>query len=113
MRSASTPNTARRITSSAIARVRSASFIGLPSGQPTMLWRVAATIASSYSRMRSPWNGGSSNLRWRMCSGPVSTITELGPITEAIGEEPAAEGATSGGAVNTLLTALGSLTTTS
>ena len=30
-----------------------------------------------------------------MCSGPVSVITELGPITEAIGESPAAEGATS------------------
>ena len=48
-----------------------------------------------------------------MCSGPVSTITELGPITGAIGEAPAADGATSGGAVNTALTASGSLSITS
>ena len=31
-------------------------------------------------------NGGSSSLRWRMCSGPVSTSTELGPMTGATGE---------------------------
>jgi hypothetical protein len=47
-----------------------------------------------------------------MCSGPVNTITELGPITGATGEVPAAEGAFSGGAVNTCLTASGSLTIT-
>ncbi len=78
-----------------------------------MSFLVASTITSSYSRIRSPWNGGSSSLRWRMCSGPVSTITELGPITGATGEVPAADGATSGAAVNTVLTASGSLTTTS
>ena len=50
--------------------------------------------------------------RWRRCSGPVSVITELGPMIGAIGEMPAAEGATSGGAVKTVLTASGSLTTT-
>ncbi len=113
MRSASTPNTARRITSSVIARVRSCRRIGRPSGQPPCPCASPRTITSSYSRMRSPWNGGSSSLRWRMCSGPVSTITELGPITGAIGELPAADGATSGGAVKTVLTASGSLTTTS
>ena len=48
-----------------------------------------------------------------MCSGPVSVITELGPRIEAIGVSPAAEGATSGGAVRTVLTAAGSLTITS
>jgi hypothetical protein len=48
-----------------------------------------------------------------MCSAPVSTITELGPITGRTGELPAAEGATCGGAVNTVLTASGPLTTTS
>jgi hypothetical protein len=64
-----------------------------------------ATIVSSYSRIRSPWNGGSSSLRWRMCSGPVSTTTELGPITGATGESAAPDGATSAGAVITSLTA--------
>ncbi len=44
-----------------------------------------------------------------MCSAPVSTSTELLPITGAIGEEPAADGATPGGAVNTAFTASGSL----
>ena len=78
-----------------IARVRGCRRIGCPSGQSAMSRRVASTITSSYSRMRSPWNGGSSSLRWRMCSGPVSTITELGPITGAIGELPAADGASS------------------
>src|ERR1700730_11027059 len=48
-----------------------------------------------------------------MCSGPVSTITELGPITGATGEFPAPDGATSGGAVKTVLTASGSLISTS
>src|ERR1700691_1152979 len=48
-----------------------------------------------------------------MCSGPVSTITELGPMIGAIGELPAPDGATSGGAVNNVLTASGSLTITS
>lgn len=48
-----------------------------------------------------------------MCSAPVSTITELGPITGRTGELPAADGATSGGAVNTVLTASGELTITS
>src|ERR1700730_3338993 len=48
-----------------------------------------------------------------MCSGPVSTITELGPITGATGESPAPDGATSGGAVKTALTASGSLRSTS
>src|ERR1700686_2656389 len=47
-----------------------------------------------------------------MCSAPVSTITELGPITGATGEFPAPDGATSGGAVNTVLTASGSLIST-
>ncbi len=46
MRSASTPNTARRITSSVIARVRGCRRIGLPSGQPAMSRRVASTITS-------------------------------------------------------------------
>ena len=54
MRSASTPNTARRITSSVIARVRSCRRIGLPSGHRAMSLRVASTITRSYSRMRSP-----------------------------------------------------------
>ena len=48
-----------------------------------------------------------------MCSAPVSTITELGPMTGRIGEFPAADGATSGGAVKTVLTASGPLTMTS
>src|ERR1700676_1043800 len=48
-----------------------------------------------------------------MCSGPVSTITELAPMTGATGEAPAPDGAASGGAVNTSLTASGSLTITS
>jgi hypothetical protein len=110
IRSSCTPNTARTITSSVIARVRSCSRIGRPSGQPTMSRLVACTIVSSYSRMRSPWNGGSSSLRWRMCSLPVSTITELGPMIGAIGEFPAPDGATSGGAVNSAFTDSGSLT---
>ena len=54
MRSASTPNTARRITSSVIARVRSCTRIGEPTGHPAMSRRVASTITCSYSRMRSP-----------------------------------------------------------
>jgi hypothetical protein len=45
-----------------------------------------------------------------MCSAPVSTITELLPSTPAIGELPAADGATSAGAVKTVFTASGSLT---
>src|SRR5207248_6603368 len=69
--------------------------------------RVASTITSSYSRMRSPWKGGSRSFRWRRCSGPVSTITEWRPMTDATGELPAPEGATSGGAVNTVLDRLG------
>src|SRR5664279_3115586 len=48
-----------------------------------------------------------------MCPGPVSTSTELGPITGRTGELPAADGATSGGAVKTVLTASGPLTITS
>ena len=95
-----------------IARVRSCSAIGAPSGHCARSRRVACTIVSSYSFIRSPWNGGSSRRRWRMCSGPVSVSTELGPITAAIGELPAAEGATSGGAVNTCLTSSAPLTTT-
>ncbi len=39
--------------------------------------------------------------------------TELGPITGATGELAAADGAISGGAVNTVLTAAGSLSSTS
>ena len=54
MRSASTPNTARRITSSVIARVRSCTRIGEPTGHPAMSRRVASTITCWYSRMRSP-----------------------------------------------------------
>ncbi len=113
MRSASTPNTARTITSNVICRVWRCSRIALPSRQPAMSRRVACTITSSYSRIRSPWNGGSSSLRWRMCSGPVSVSTELWPTTGATGEVPAPDGATSGGAVNTVLTASGSLSITS
>ena len=48
-----------------------------------------------------------------MCSGPVSTITECGPITGATGEFAAPDGATSGDAVNAVFTASGSLTSTS
>jgi hypothetical protein len=48
-----------------------------------------------------------------MCSGPVSTITELGPMIGATGDVPAADGATPGGAVNTVFTASGSETITS
>src|SRR5271166_2387216 len=48
-----------------------------------------------------------------MCSGPVSVSTELGPTIGATGEVPAAEGATSAGAVKTLRTASGSLSITS
>src|ERR1700746_567892 len=48
-----------------------------------------------------------------MCSGPVSTITECDPITGATGEFAAPDGATSGGAVNTVFTDAGSLTITS
>ncbi len=54
IRSASTPNTARTITSSVISRVRRCMRIGLPSGQLAMSRRVASAITSSYSRMRSP-----------------------------------------------------------
>ena len=31
--------------------------------------------------MRSPWKGGSSSLRWRMCSAPSSSSTERSPST--------------------------------
>ena len=31
--------------------------------------------------MRSPWNGGSSSLRWRMCSAPSSSSTDRSPTT--------------------------------
>ena len=48
-----------------------------------------------------------------MCSGPVNVITECGPMTDAIGELPAPEGAISGGAVKVALTASGSLTSAS
>ncbi len=48
-----------------------------------------------------------------MCSGPVSVSTELWPTTGASGEEPVADGATSGGAVKIVFTASGSLNSTS
>ena len=54
MRSASTPNTARRMTSSVIARVCSCRRIGRCSCHLAMSLRVASTIVLSYSRMRSP-----------------------------------------------------------
>ena len=42
-----------------------------------------------------------------MCSGPVSTTTELGPITGATGEAPAPDGATSAGLLGVWLNRTG------
>jgi len=47
-----------------------------------------------------------------MCSAPISVSTELGPITGAIGDIPAADGAVSGDAVKTCFTAAAPLTIT-
>ncbi len=47
-----------------------------------------------------------------MCSAPVSTSTERSPMIGRIGELPVADGATPGGAVNSALTASGSLIST-
>ena len=48
-----------------------------------------------------------------MCSGPVRISTELSPITPLTGELPAAEGASSAGAVKIVLTSSGALSSTS
>ena len=38
--------------------------------------------------MRSPWNGGSSSLRWRRCSAPSSSSVECGPDQRPQGALP-------------------------
>ena len=48
-----------------------------------------------------------------MCRGPVSISTELGPTTGATGEYRRGRGSHFAGAVNTVLTAAGSLIITS
>src|SRR5436305_1018256 len=50
--------------------------------------------------MASPWNGGSSNLRWRRCRGPLDVSTEFGPSTGRSGGSAARVGTRSGGALN-------------
>ena len=76
-----TPKTARQITSKVSARIRSRATISSPV-------RHRATSASAISRITSrhwataaPWNGGSSSLRWRMCSAPSRISTEFLPST--------------------------------
>ena len=74
-----TPNTARMITSSVTACMRGHSANGSPRGQVSISWRATEAIRSPYARIRSPWNGGSSSLRWDMWRSSSSSSTELWP----------------------------------
>ena len=59
--------------------------------------------------MRSPWKDGSISLRWRMCSGPSSSSTELRPISGSSGVAFASPAcSTSGSPVKTCLISSGS-----
>ena len=113
MRSASTPNTARRITSSVIARVCSLSLIGSPSGQlrhvaPRRLHDHVLVLAHPLAV-----EGRQQQLALAHVLGPGQRDHRARPHHRRDRRAPAAEGATSGGAVNTALTASGSLIITS
>ena len=78
-----TPNTARQITSKVSARMRSRMHeLRRPARQRVdlALGDLADHLAER-AAPREPWNGGSSSLRWRRCSGPSSTSTECAPST--------------------------------
>ena len=92
----STPKIPAMITSSVIACIRGASAIVSPTGQRSISRSAAAVIICVYWSIASPWNGGSSSLRWRMWRGPTAVSTELGPRIGRSGDSPVSEGACSG-----------------
>ena len=73
------PNTPRMITSSVTACIRGASANGSPSGQRSISARRPRRSSPRSAATASPWNGGSSSLRWRMWRAPTEVSTELGP----------------------------------
>ena len=95
----STPKIPAMITSSVIACIRGASAIGSPTGQRSISRSAASVIIVMYWAIASPWNGGSSSLRWRMWRGPTAVSTEFGPRIGRSGDSPVSESACSGFAV--------------
>ena len=95
----SMPKMPAMITSRVIACIRGASGNGLSSGQRSISRAAAASIIRVYWAIASPWNGGSSSLRWRMWRRPTAVRTELGPTIGRSGDSPVSEGASSGLAV--------------
>ena len=81
-----TPNTARQMTSNVSARMRSRSTSSLPGCQRAISRSATSRITSRKAATREPWNGGSSSLRWRRCSGPSRTSTEWGPRAGSMNE---------------------------
>ena len=61
-------------------------------------------IISTYWAIASPWNGGSSSLRWRMWRGPTAVSTEFWPRIGRSGDSPVSDGACSGFAMKRDLT---------
>ena len=76
----------------------------MPTGQRSISRSAASAIISTYWAIASPWNGGSSSLRWRMWRGPTAVSTELGPRIGRSGDSPVSDGACSGFAVKSDLT---------
>ena len=108
----SMPKMPAMITSSVMACMRGASANGSPTGQRVDL--AVGDLARSSRRSAataSPWNGGSSSLRWRMWRAPIAVSTEFGPTIGRSGDSPVSDGASSGFAVNSDLTWSGWLVT--
>ncbi len=102
-----TPNTAEAITSSVSACIDGSSVKSRSTGHESIARSAASRIVCSYARMRSPWNGGSSSLRWRMCSAPSSNSTDRAPTTGPSTALASPARSCVGGARNTCFTSSG------
>ena len=92
------PNTTLRMMSRVRDWKRGSVRSGRPGIQRATSASASAAIVARCASMRSPWNGGSMSLRWRMCGAPSSRRMELGPANGSMMAELAPPCSCSGGA---------------
>ncbi len=92
------PRTTRRITSSVSSCIRGSVRSARPGSQRSSSASASAATVARCASIRSPWNGGSISLRWRMCGAPLVSRIELGPANGSSTVELAPPRSVSGGA---------------
>ena len=91
----SIPKTPLMITSSVTACIRGASANASPTASGRSRARRPRRSSRRSAATASPWNGGSSSLRWRMWRAPTEVSTEFGPRIGRSGDSPVSDGASS------------------